>query len=82
MMKTLLGDWHESLLEKPMEGEAVWIQTFQNHINLSWYLNGRYWPYGGDITDGRKPFGDKHGDCDVMYWQFADLPVPVGHITE
>ncbi len=59
---------------KPVESKAIWIATFQEHINLAWYINGRFWPYGGDINDGRKPFGDKHGDCDVQYWKYADIP--------
>lgn len=57
----------------PDSYKALWIQTFQEHINLAWYIRGRFWPYGGDIKDGRKPFGDKFGDCNVCFWKYADL---------
>lgn len=54
----------------------VWIQTFQDHINLAWFADGLFYPYGGNINDGRKPFVDKFGDCDVVLWCYASLPEP------
>lgn len=66
--------WIELHCHKPKPSIALWICTFQGHINLAWYLGGRFWPYGGRIHDGRKPFGDKFGDCDVSHWALAQLP--------
>ena len=72
----MFNDWVEYNIEsnKPRKYKPVWIQTFQDHINLAWYINDRFWPYGGDITDGHKPFGDKFGDCNVCFWQYAKIP--------
>ena len=58
----------------PKNNAPVWVQTFQDHVSLAWYVSGRFWPYGGSISDGRVPFGDKFGVCDVCYWKYAELP--------
>lgn len=81
--EVLTADWTE--FEKtnlPPLFKAVWIETDQGHINLAWYDRGRFWPYGGDIHDGRQPFGDKSGGCNVSRWKYAELPEGVPEVCD
>ena len=51
--------WTKKDYVNPMCYMPIWIENLHGHVNLAWFIDGRFWPYGGDINDGRKPF--KHG---------------------
>lgn len=57
-------------IEKPEEGRLVWIITYQGHINVAYYSK----LLGGGFHNCGDQFVDKHGDCDVKEWCYADVP--------
>lgn len=76
---TLNIDWKNIHNEKPEIDRAVWICTFQDHINLAWMLSDEKFYHYGDLPfRGCSPaFLDKNGDCNVIAWDYADIPNPV-----
>jgi len=55
----------------PIEGCWVWIKTYQDHVNIARYDKSNKLFY----NLGNK-FVDKHGECDVEYWSYADETIP------